>query len=182
MRTRVPLSLPLLAAACATPGRDVHVGPEVQVYPAGVQFAAFSMWEVNSTDAVTARVGWNETDRRDFGDHDDETGGGPGFSGGWRRYFGEDHSGWMLGARTDVWFLDIDWVDRPGGAGERRGNTDVVVLQPTVLGGYRWNLGVSGWALELTAAGGTEINVSTSGEDVGEGAIGLLGFHLTRSF
>jgi len=182
---RFALLAPLLLAlsfGCAATGRQVHVGPEIQAYPAGVQAAALAMWEISDTDVVTARVGWNETDREDFGEHDDETGGGPGFSGGWRRYLGENHSGWMFGGRADVWFLDIDWTDHPGTPSEAGGNTDVVVLQPSVLGGYRWKLGASEWYLDLTAAVGVEINVSTSGEDVGEGAIGLLGFSLTHAF
>jgi hypothetical protein len=54
----------------------------------------------------------------------------------------------------------------------------VLVLQPTVVGGYRWRLGDSSWNIELSAALGAEINVVSAGEDVGEGAIGLLGIGL----
>ena len=32
--------------------------------------------------------------------------------------------------------VEIDWVDDPGGPLESRGTTDIVVLQPTVEGGY----------------------------------------------
>ena len=47
------------------------------------------------------------------------------------------------------------------------------MLQPAIEGGYGWNVG-SG-RVELTATVGAEINIHTNGEDVGEGAIGLLG-------
>jgi len=71
---------------------------------------------------------------------------------------------------VDLWFLDIDWKDDPN----LSGSTDVVVLQPTVEGGYAWWLGPG--RLELLAAVGAEINVDEDGEDVGDGAIGLIGF------
>jgi hypothetical protein len=58
------------------------------------------------------------------------------------------------------------------------------VLQPTLEGGYSWLLGAGSWSLDLTAGLGAEINLqedgnlpagSTQREDVGEGAIFLLG-------
>ena len=52
---------------------------------------------------------------------------------------------------------------------------------PTVEAGYTFRL-AQGWRLNLFAAGGAEINVSTDGEDVGEGAIGLLGFSCLYGF
>lgn len=86
-----------------------------------------------------------------------------------------------MGGRLDLWQLEIDWVQNPGSAAERRGETETLVLQPTIRGGYRWRLGDSGWNLELNAAVGAEINVSTAGEEVGEGAIGLVGIGLAYS-
>ncbi|MFT7668097.1 MAG: hypothetical protein ACI8X5_000784 [Planctomycetota bacterium] len=89
--------------------------------------------------------------------------------------------GWFVGGRADLYSLEIDWVQNPGTGSEQRGNTDILILQPTVLGGYRWKLGDSAWNFEISAAAGAEINVISSGEDVGQGAIGLIGVGLTYS-
>ena len=55
------------------------------------------------------------------------------------------------------------------------GETDIWVLQPTVRAGYRLMS-----TLDLSASLGAEINVSTDGEPVGEGAILLVGLRWTR--
>ena len=158
------------------------IGPEVQVYPTGVITTLAGIWRVSERDAVTVNLGYNKADRGSNGEHQDESGGGPGAGLGVRRYYGEQHTGWMLGARADVWRLSIDWKDGVGTPGATSGQTDVWVLQPTVVGGYRWRLGRSRWFLDLTAAAGVEINVQTSGSDVGQGGIGLLGASLTYGF
>ena len=55
------------------------------------------------------------------------------------------------------------------------------MLQPTVEGGYAFWLGED-WKLNVFGAFGAEINVKTDGEDVGEGAIGILGVSVVYSF
>jgi len=68
-----------------------------------------------------------------------------------------------------------DWEDDArGGRPAREGDTDVIVLQPTVEGGYRFRLGER-WTCDLALGLGYEINVDEDGEDVGEGGIALLG-------
>lgn len=52
------------------------------------------------------------------------------------------------------------------------------VLQATFDAGYRWDRGSV--LIDVTASLGAEINFDTVGEDVGEGAIFLLGVTLTR--
>jgi len=187
MRSRLLLpSLALTLTACGslslyTESAQVDlVGPEVQVYPAGVQTRLTGMFESGPTDMFTVSAGHNRTNRRDWGEHDEETGDGVGVGVGWRRYDGPGYSGWMWGGRVDLWDLDIDWVDAPGTPSQTTGLTEVVVLQPTMLGGYRWDLG--GWQLEATLGLGVEINVDTSGGDVGEGPIALAGLSLTNWF
>ena len=163
-------ALLLACGACTAPRSKWAFGPEVQVYPAGLITAVQAQREVSEHGAWTFRAGYNFTDRADNGEHDDEDGGGPGAGVGYRHSFaGHSQSGWLVGARADLWFLDIDWKDDPN----LSGSTDVVVLQPTVEAGYAWHLGTG--RLELTAAVGAEINVDEDGEDVGQGAIGLLG-------
>ena len=181
MRRLLFLAPCLLASCAATPelvpgrveGRTLSFGAELQVYPAGLIATAHARRELDERDSVFLRAGYNFTDRQDFGEHDDEEGGGPGFGVGWRRNLSPDaDQGWLFGGRVDLFFLEIDWMDDPP-ATPASGTTDIVVLQPAVEGGYGWNL--SGGRLELTATLGAEVNVDTDGSDVGEGAIGLLG-------
>lgn len=150
----------------------IEVGAEVQAYPAGVIPGVHARWSIDRSSALTARVAANITDRDDYGEHDDESGDGFGAGVGYRRAVEGSlaRGGWLWGARIDLWSLEIDWKD----PGPREGTTDVLVLQPTVEFGYGWALD-GGGRLELVGGFGAEINVDTDGEDVGEGAIGLLG-------
>jgi hypothetical protein len=190
----VPRALPLLAlalasvpTACVSPDpapttpRALEAGADLRVYPAGVISGAMVTSRLADDEVLVFSAGFNDTDREDFGEHDDETGGGPGVGIGYRRYWGGGLTGWMLGGRVDVWDLDVDWIDQPGMPGETRGNTDVLVIQPTLEGGYAWRLGADLRA-EVFVAAGVEVNVDTDGEDVGEGGIGILGFSLLYGF
>jgi len=148
----------------------------VQGYPAGVIAAGHVRYALSDRDELSLRIGYNATDRQDFGEHDDERGGGLGGGIGYRRSLRpRGEGGWLWGARADLWDLEIDWKDDPSGAfpAGREGTTDVLVLQPTAELGYGWWL--EGARLELVLGLGAEINVDTAGEDVGEGAILLLG-------
>ena len=151
-------------------------GVKVQAYPAGLIVAVQGSFAVGHKDAVRAFAAYNATDRRDFGEHDNEEGGGPGFGLAWRHYLAAGHQGIHFGARTDLWFLEIDWEDD---AGPRAGTTDITVLQSAAQMGYTWTAAQDRLVLEGTVALGAEINVRTQGEPVGEGAILLVGFGVT---
>lgn len=182
--------LPLASCVAVEPGGGparAALGAEVQLYPAGVIAGLHGRSEVGAGEFVTARVAANVTDRRDFGERDDEEGSGWGAGVGYRRYLdatidgsADSGAGWLWGARLDVWDLEIDWIDDPGGAGETRGTTDLVVLQPTLEVGYGFDLS-SGWRGEVVLGLGAEINVEEDGREVGEGAIALLGITLVPS-
>jgi len=173
---RIPI---LVLAACSllglttaryTPAQVPAFSPllEAQVYPAGgilvggVRLGPFDV-----------HAGWNLARRGNFGKHDNERGGGPGLGAGIWRSGGPGMAGGLLGVaglhaglRVDLWYLDIDWRDRA-----TRGSTQITVLQPTI----RLRFDLPGTPLAMTAAAGAEINMTTDGEDVGEGAIGLVG-------
>jgi hypothetical protein len=157
----------------------LSVGLELQGYPAGVIVAGHASLALSAADAIAVYLGYNVTDRGDFGEHDDEEGGGVGVGAAIRHSFGADGAGWHIGARTDLWFLDIDWSDA-GGA--RVGMTEVTVLQPTARAGYAWLLSGKRLRLDATVALGAEINIRTRGEDVGEGVILLGGIGLSYRF
>jgi hypothetical protein len=172
------LALVTGTAACVG-GRPLRVGPELQAYPAGVIPGLHVQQALDETDALLYRVAANVTDRRDYGEHDDEEGDGFGGGVGWRRYETAARTGWLWGGRVDLWRFEINWRD--DGPPLRRGSSKTWTLQPSLEGGHAWSLG-DGWSMEVTLGIGAEINVDTEGEGVGEGAIGLLGFTLLRSF
>ncbi|RNC83855.1 MAG: hypothetical protein ED557_08775 [Balneola sp.] len=177
----VLLFLPALSQA------QVGTGLNVQAYPAGIITDAYLDVDLSSNLTLTTGVGYNFTNRRDWGEHDNEEGGGPGFS------FKIEKKGFInenlsLILRSDIWFMDIDWINEEPcpssssscGRGEiiqNPGTTEVTVIQPTIGLGYglspRENL-----LIMPTLSFGYEINMETKGEAVGEGAILLLGFKL----
>ncbi len=157
-----------------------RVGVETRVYPAGVIPGLVAERDLDVDEVLVLGLGANLTDRRDWGDHDDEDGDGFGLGVGWRTYPGGAREAWFVGGRVDLWSLDIDWRDDVAGGPDRRGSTDVLVLQPTVECGYTWLLERS--RINVFAALGAELNVDTDGEDVGEGAIGLLGVSWVTRF
>ncbi|MEM9379262.1 MAG: hypothetical protein AAGB93_04865 [Planctomycetota bacterium] len=179
---KLPLSLAasLFLASCATQGLTTvepaprpyrPYGVEIQAYPAGIIPGLHARYRLTEADTLTFRLAANLTDRQDFGEREDESGEGWGGGIGWRRAWSGDldDSGWWFGARVDLWDLSIDWRDRG-----RTGTTDILVLQPTAEAGYGWTTDKAG-RFELGLGLGAEINVDTQGEDVGEGAILLLG-------
>jgi hypothetical protein len=172
----MPRFVTTLALLCAVPtiaiaqGEGViGAGFEAQLYPSGGIFSVRGSIRTGDRDAFFGFLGFNVAERGNNGVHGSETGEGPGVGIAWRHFLGEDHGGWYFGVRTDVYALKIDWQD-PGAFG----TTDIVVLQPTAQGGYTFDAG-DGWVIDVGASLGAEINVSTTGEPVGDGAILLLG-------
>ena len=146
-------------------------GVELQAYPTGIVPGVRYEWLMGETDILFIRGAYNFTERSDFGEHEDESGGGPGIGIGWRHWKDERANGWHYGARLDVWDMEIDWEDD---APSREGETDIIVIQPYLELGYSWP-GQGGSRIDITAGAGAEINVDTDGEDVGEGFIALIG-------
>ena len=151
---------------------------EFQQYPAGS--IPQIMLEVGLTGRSTMnfRVGYNNVRHGDLGEHDDERGGGVGFSIGYRKYLMLEGNGFLYGIRADLWFNSVDWTnDSP----QATGNTKVTVFQPTAMIGYQI-VTTAALTITPTVSLGAEVNVSTRGEAVGEGAIGLVGIEVGYRF
>lgn len=161
---------------------------ETQAYPAGIIPGVRFDFNIGSNSYLTSRIGYNFTDRQDFGKNDNEEGGGPGFGIG---YVKSDFLTQNLSAhiRTDLWFMDIDWRDSQTICGtappcfeqDINGTSEIIILQPTV--GIEYNIPFStNLFLKPSLSFGYEINIKTEGREVGEGAILLIGLNLGRHF
>lgn len=169
-RTFAAVILSWVAMPSTVGAQSPGVGVELRAYPAGLIPTARIDARVSGRVDLNLSGGVNVTDRRGYGEHDDEKGHGLGAGAGLTFRPAQGAAGWVWGARAEVWDLDIDWEDQ----GRLPGSTDVLVLQPTVRVGYRWPVGGSS-AFEAGASLGMEINVRTRGEDVGQGPILLVG-------
>ncbi len=159
-----------------------------QVYPAGIISGARFDFRMEENLTLTSGIGYNFTDRKDYGKNDNEEGGGPGFGVG---FITSDFITPNLSAhiRTDLWFMDIDWEQRgiiicdpePCPGAVSRGTTEITVLQPTI--GLEYNIPFSeNFFLKPSLSFGYEINIRTKGREVGEGAILLLGLNMGFRF
>jgi hypothetical protein len=163
------------SAYAQNPPGKWYLGVEFQAYPAGIIPGITGEYQWSETSSLVFRVGANLADRQDFsGLNDDETGWGPGGTVGYRYQF--KNTGWYLGARTDFWWMKIDWQDADEVPAS--GTTRIGVLQPTLEGGYCWNREL--WKFGVGTAQGFEINVISRGEDVGQGFISLIQLFAVR--
>ena len=161
---------------------------ETQAYPAGIIPGVRFDFNIGNNSYLTSWIGYNFTDRQDFGKNDNEEGGGPGFGIGYVRsdFISSDLS---VHIRTDLWFMDIDWRDSQTICGTVspcfeqgiNGTSEIIILQPTV--GIEYMIPSStNLFLKPSLSFGYEINIKTKGREVGEGAILLIGLSLGRRF
>lgn len=160
----------------------LDISIEFQVYPTGLQPGLQVSKGFQEKNAVHLRVGYNWVRHGDAGVHEDERGGGFGFTLGYRRFFKSDFQGLFVGVRNDFWFNTLDWKDNIEKPEEAKGTAKIIVVQPTAQIGYLWQLGTN-WTFSPTASWGYEINLGEDeGEDVGEGMIMLLGIEFGKRF
>ncbi len=159
---------------------QLAIGFEFQAYPTGLIPGVRLALGLGDQDELHLRLGYNFIRHRDLGVHEDERGNGFGFTLGYRHYFSPELKGWFLGLRDDTWFNTIDWRDNIGQTNEISGRTNIVVVQPTAEGGYLFETKDGNWTIAPALGFGFEINVVSNGADVGQGAILLVGFTLSR--
>ncbi len=167
------LALLFLSTFAFGQNRVTDFGLEVQVYPTGIIPGIRAEKSINKHDAVTARLGYQIINHRDLGLHDDEKGSGFGASIGYKHYFQRYFDGLSLGIRLDGWYNSIDWITETD-AGDIKGNSKIIVLQPTTELGWTFVLG-DNFVLTPAIAAGFEKNIKTDGEETGEGLILLVG-------
>lgn len=177
------LAVFLQIAAAKTEAQEtpLNVSAEFQIYPTGMLPGLRIEKGFGIRHALLLRAGYNVVRHGDAGKHDDERGGGPGFTFGYKRYFAEGFRGWFAGVKNDFWFNEIKWKDNAGLPNESAGTSRISVVQPTAVAGFLFEFGHD-WILAPALAFGFEINVKTKGEPTGEGAIFLAGIQLGKRF
>lgn len=154
-------------------GKTFKAGIEMQAYPTGLISGVRGDLYLSNAAKLHMRIGYNHVRHGDAGVHDDERGGGMGFTLGYDILPLANHR-WTIGLRSDLWWNTLDWYDDIPGQQRATGTSRITVLQPTVQAGYRMPIGER---IEIlpTLSFGYEINVRTVGAEVGHGAILLLG-------
>ncbi len=188
------LFLALLLFPVSLVGQN-SISIETRAYPAGIIPGIRADIQLTKNSSITTQAAYNFTNRRDWGKHDNEEGGGPGFGIGYT-YSGIFTENLNLTIRSDFWSMNIDWEDfrhepcppdqicpQTLDAVPRRvtGNSSIVVFQPTIGAEYKIKL-PNKLHFKPSLSFGYEINIKTEGEDVGEGAILLAGFSLGYGF
>jgi len=186
MKTSIFLSIFFLATIPAFGQSSISI--EAQAYPAGVIPGIRFDYSISEQTQLFVRAGYNFTDRRDWGEHDNEEGGGAGFGIG-AEFRNPRFQNFSLNVRTDLWFMDIDWYNEeeicpfapPCVDIKFPGTTEIAVLQPTIGFGYQFPVSGS-FFIKPTINFGYEVNIRTEGEDVGEGTILLGGLQVGYLF
>lgn len=149
-----------------------------QIYPAGFISTLSAQKSIGPQSLIGVRIGHNLLRHGNLGMQDNERGYGFGFSLDYTHYLKKSHiSKWYATLKNDIWFNSVDWKNNLGQPSETSGNTDIIVVQPTLEIGYSF-INNKNFFIRPNLAFGIEINVDTQGEDVGEGMIGLLGVSL----
>lgn len=157
------------------------IGAELQAYPRGVIPGVTFEHTRKTHNAFHLRTGLNITDHKNSGKHDDEWGNGFGFTIGYRYYFTTVKNGLFIGARSDLWYMNIKWRNELPNVNIAEGNSKVTVLQPTAEIGYMFPVSKQ-FSIALATEQGIELNIHTKGEKTGHGFISLVGIRLQYSF
>ena len=181
MRTILSTCLIFLLALSTEAQKATDLYFEFQAYPTGIIPGIKIERQVSAQSMVLLRLGYNAFDHRDLGVQDTETGGGFGFTLGYRRYFKDDLKGWHWSLKTDVWWNNVDWSNEGTNGSTVTGETSITVLQPTLEFGYTV-LRSNGLVFGPTVAFGAEWNVRTDGEPTGEGPVLLVGIQVGKRF
>ena len=161
-----------------TTKRKIEFGTELQLYPVGYMPMITSNIFIKEDLALRFRLGGNFANREDFsGFNDDEVAEGFGGSFGLVKYLQYWKGNFTFGASLDTWNMWTKWKDGINTSKPTTGTTYNLVIQPWVNAGYLYNLS-NKWNMGISFGFGREINIITSGENVGEGWIGIATFSL----
>lgn len=159
----------------------IDVSFKLDVYPTGLIPAVVVDKGISEKEFIGIRFGYNWFRHRDLGVHDDERGGGFGYTIGYKRYLKTDFKGWCFGLKSDMWWNHVDWYDIGENDQRISGETDITVLQPTIESAYVWLI-KNNILITPSLAFGWEWNIRTEGEPTGQGPIVLVGIKIGKRF
>ncbi|MCW3116949.1 MAG: hypothetical protein JWM28_1031 [Chitinophagaceae bacterium] len=169
MLKKIHFLLPFIIISAIAHAQEIgytttDIGGEVQWYSAGGYTAGLHLAFNGAVHSgFQLRAGYNKVDRKDWGIHADETGGGAGGGIGYRYYFPFRPHQFFLGVRSDIWRLKIDWKDPLSS-----GTTKTWTLHPAAEAGYMFLINDMAFITPAISAGYIS-NLATDGADVGEG-------------
>jgi hypothetical protein len=149
--------------------RTFDVGAQIMNSPKGYSTALHLAFNAAVHNAFLLCIGYNKSDWKDKGKHELENGRGFGISLGYRYYFLVRPHGFFMGLRTDIWQSKINWSQNT-----YLGDSKVLAFQPTAEIGYMFLINDL-FFITPTISGGYQANISTTGEEVGQGFIPQFG-------
>lgn len=168
------LSVLIFHASHAQDGVEVgytttDIGADYQLYPSGAMSSLHVAFNSRFHHAVFGNIGYNKLNRNDDGEKDSEKGSGWGGTIGYRYYFRPHPHKFFIGVKTNVWRMNIDWVQ-----GAQTGKTTTWTLQPAFEIGYTFIINDQAF-ITPAISNGVGINIKTEGDKVGQGFITLIG-------
>jgi len=149
--------------------RTTDIGGSYEWYPSGSVFGLHAAFNSRLHHSVHFKLGYNVSNRKDGGENDNEKGNGWGGTLGYRYYFKPFPHKFFIGARSDLWRMSIDWEK-----GGQAGTSKTWTLVPAFEIGYTFFINDQAF-LTPSMSTGTEINLKTDGQKVGQGFITLIG-------
>ena len=156
--------------------KTIDVGGEFQSYFRGYTAVLHLAYNFPIHHGIQFKVGYNKSNWKDAGTHDDENGGGPMFSLGYRYYFLVRPHGFFLGAHADLSRLSIDWKK-----GITTGTSKIWALQPTFELGYMILINDM-FFITPSVGTGVQTNIKTEGDKVGDGSVFTTGISMGWKF
>src|SRR5687768_7279678 len=151
--------------------KTVDVGGEFQWYSSGNIIGLHLAFNAMEHHSVQFRIGYNKADYKNWAEHDEEKGGGWGAGVGYRYYTNPFPHKFFIGARADLWRLEIDWKNNSPAAS---GVTKTWGLLPSLELGYFFWINDQAFITPGIAAG-YMVHLKTDGAEIGKGFTTLLG-------
>ena len=146
------------------------VGAEVNHYSGGNIFNLHLAFNSKIHSSFVIRAGYNMVNESYSDSYQKENGGGFIAGLGYRYYFRYKPHGFFIGARADVWNMDIDWTKNL-----LTGNTKSTFFVPAFETGYM--LVANDWFFFTPSISiGTKINVKSGTESLKDGLLISYGF------
>lgn len=162
--------------------KKLHLGIEVQWYPAGWLIGPAVMYSYSSKHIFFTKLGVNIADRHNWsGINDNEEGIGYGISLGYRYLFSTKPGTFFIGTRGELYNTIIDWKNDIGLISQTNGSTRIIIYQPSIEIGYLIKTSNKKWSAVVSAGVGAEINIVTKGKPVGQGGMYLASIAAYRT-